>query len=107
MSDGNDNIKYQVAGLKWMFEMELLDEKNPAPLNVLKLNVLMVSPRIREVEFLIFREGKQMMVLLDLSWIGRKFFQKRIFSEVNDVLVQMLPAFRFRVISDRKILDLA
>lgn len=105
--DSESNTKYQVAGLKWMFEMELLDPENPAPLNILKLNVLMVSPRIREVEFLIFREGRQMLVLLDLSWVGRKFFKKRIFIEVQEVLKQLLPNFKFRVTADSKIMEMA
>lgn len=108
--DENSNIKFQVAGLKWMFEMELLDDKNPAPINVMKMNVLSVSPKIREVEFLIFREGRQILVLLDLSWFTRKVFKKKvgqIFQDVQEVLSQLLPNFRFRVTADPHIMELA
>lgn len=106
----DESLKFQVAGLKWMFEMELLDDKNPAPINVLKMNVLSVSPRIREVEFLIFREGRQMLVLLDLSWIMRRFFKRKVSQisrDVQEILQQLLPNFKFRVTSDPKIMEMA
>ncbi len=107
MDSESNAAKYQVAGLKWMLELELLDPLNPAPLNALKLNVLMTSNRIKEVEFLIFREGRQMLVLLDLSWMGRKFFKREIFTDVHEVLKQMLPNFSFRITEDPKILNMA
>jgi len=106
----DESLKFQVAGLKWMFEMELLDDKNPAPINILKMNVLSVSPRIREVEFLIFREGRQMLVLLDLSWITRRFFKRKvgqISRDVQEILQQLLPNFKFRVTSDPRIMEMA
>ena len=106
----DESLKFQVAGLKWMFEMELLDDKNPAPINVMKMNVLSVSPKIREVEFLIFREGRQILVLLDLSWITRKLFKRKIgqiFQDVQEMLTQLLPNFKFRVTADPKIMDMA
>lgn len=101
----NDNTKYQYKGLKWLMEMELLND--PQAINTLKLNILMTSKRIKEVELLIYRENKTMLVLLDLTWIGRKFFKKTIFEEVEGALVQLLPSFRFRVTDDTKIMGMA
>lgn len=100
-----DRTKYQAEGMKWFLELELLS--HPQVVNNLKLNILAVSPRIREVELLIYREQKSMLVLLDLTWIGRKFFKKRISEEVQDILSQMLPSFRFRVTDDPKIMKMA
>lgn len=100
-----DRTKYQYEGMKWIVELELLN--NPQVINTIKLNVLMVSKRIKEVELLIYRENKSMLVLLDLTWIGRKFFHKEICMEVQEVLTQLLPTFRFRITQDPKIMEMA
>lgn len=97
--------KFQYEGMKWLMEMELLDD--PQAINTIKLNILALSRNIKEVELLIYRDQKSMLVLLDLSWIGRKFFKKRIFGEVYDILQQLLPTFRFRVVDDPKIMELS
>lgn len=100
-----DNTKYQYEGMKWLMELELLNQ--PQAINTIKLNIMMASSRIKEVELLIYRENKSMLVLLDLTWMGRKFFKKRIYGEVEDVLSQLLPTFRFRVTDDTEIMKLA
>lgn len=100
-----DNAKFQYAGLQWIREMELLDNKQL--INILKMNVLLVSPRIKEIELLISRDNKQMLVYLELSWLGKKFFKKSIFEETEDVLSQLLPSFKFRVIDDPKLFNMA
>lgn len=48
-----------------------------------------------------------MLVYLELTWFGKKFFKKTIFADVEDVLAQMLPSFKFRIISDPKIFEMA
>lgn len=100
-----DSSKFQYEGMKWLLELELLN--HPQAINTIKFNILMTSNRIKEVEILTMRENKTMLVLLDLTWIGRKFFKTRIFSEVEEILTQLLPSFRFRVIDDPEIMKLA
>lgn len=100
-----DRSKFQYEGLKWLFELDLLN--HPQAVNTIKLNVLMVSKRIKEVELLIYRENKSMLVLLDLTWMGKRFFRKQIFTEVHEVLQQLMPSFQFRVIDDPKIMQMA
>lgn len=100
-----DRTKYQYEGLKWLFELEVLN--HPQVINNIKLNILAVSPRIKEVELLIYRENKSLLVLLELSWLGNKLFKKQIFAEVQDVLVELLPTFKFRITDDPKIMNLA
>ena len=100
-----DKFRYQLEGLKWLAELEMLN--HPQLINQLKLNVMMTSKHIKEVELLIYRENKSMLVLLELSWLGRKFFKKSIFADVEDVLTQILTSFRFRVTDDPKIMEMA
>lgn len=100
-----ERTKYQYEGIKWLMEMELLND--PQAINTVKLNVMMASDRIKEVEILIHRENKSMLVLLELTWVGRKFLRKRIFGDVHDILSQLLPTFQFRVIDDPKIMQLS
>lgn len=97
--------KYQYEGLKWLFELELLD--SPQAINTLKFNILSTSPRIKEADLLIFRENKSMLILLNLTWMGRKFYKKQIMQDVYDIMQQFLPSFKFRVTDDPKIMELA
>lgn len=97
--------KFQFAGLKFLFEMELIDD--PQLVNHLKLNILDVSSSIRDVELLSSYNHRAMLIYADVSWFGRKFFMKRIEAGILERVKQLLPNFRFRVTADRKILDLA
>lgn len=106
----NNNAPYiQAAGMKWMFEMELFQDpqRSKAMINTMKMNVLSVSPRIKECEFLIYKENRQMLVLLYLTWWGRKFHKKAIFTDTYEVLNSLLPTFKFRVTDDPNIMELA
>lgn len=101
----SEKSKFQYEGMKWIMELQLLNQ--PQAINTIKFNILMASPRIKEVELLIYRENQTMLVLLDLTWFGRKFQKKQIFSDVQDALSQLLPSFRFRVTDDPNIMTLA
>lgn len=95
----------QVNGLKWLYEMELVND--PQLINHLKLNVLARSKYIREVEILSSYSHKSMLVFVEMGKISKFFFKKRIEMEVLDLLRELLPNFRFRVIFERDILNLA
>jgi hypothetical protein len=97
--------QFQYEGLRWLYEMQLIN--HPQVINNLKMNVLLISKSIRDVELLIDRENKKMLVYLDLSWFGRKFKKNHIFSETEIILSQLLPAFRFRIIDDPVIFNMA
>ncbi len=105
MSTDNERQKFQVSGLKWLQEMEFIN--HPQMINTIKLNVLMQSERIKDVEFLIYRENRSILVCLHLTWIGRTFFKKSIVRDVGDIVSQLIPSFKYRVIDDRRILELA
>lgn len=97
--------KFQFAAIKFLFDAELIDD--PQLINQMKRTCFSVSPCVKDVEFLSSYAHRSMLIWLDLSWLGRKFLAKRIILEVQDRVQQLLPRFRFRVITDRKILDLA
>lgn len=104
-----DSAQVQASGVKWMFELELFQdaERSKAMLNTLKMNILTQSSRIRDCEILIFKEKRQMLVLLDISWFSKRFLKKRIFPDVYEVLTQLLPTFKFRVTADPEVMKRA
>ena len=97
--------KFQFAGLKFLYDMELVDD--PQLINNMKLNVFDVSSSIKDCEFLSSYHHKSMLIWLDVNWIGKMLLEKRIVTGVTDRVQQLLPNFRFRVTTDRKIFDLA
>lgn len=101
----NERGKFQLGALKYLYEMELVDD--PQLINNLKMNIMMASKHIREVEFIASYHRKQMLVWIELNWWGRKFLKSRIKADVYEVLTQLLPNFSFRVTEDYSILELA
>jgi hypothetical protein len=101
----NDRQRFQLEGLRWLQEMELIN--HPQLINTLKLNALSVSKHIQNVEFLIHREKKACLVLVHLNWFGRTFKKESILSEALETLATFLPSFRFRVTDDQALMDLA
>lgn len=103
MSD--DKLKFQYSGLNWLLEHQLLDD--PQIMNHLALNVLSISKSIINVEFLLSRDHRQLLIYLELSWLGRTFNKDKLFEETQLILSQMLPTFKLRVINDPKIFKMA
>lgn len=102
----DDKYRFQHSGLKWLYEMELLDD--PQLINNLKQNVMSASRfRVRECEFIMSQEDRKILIWIELNWFWKKFFLKQINYDIFDVLSQLLPNYQFRIVTDRKILDLA
>lgn len=100
-----DKFKMQYASLKWVYEMELVDD--PQLINNLKLNLFSISAAVKEIELLASYHQKAILVWLELGWFGRRFLREKILLESEERLKMLLPNFRFRVITDRNIFDLA
>lgn len=100
-----EKFKYQYAGVKWLYEMELLDD--PQLVNNLKLNIFSTSKHVKESEFIMSQEDKKMLIYIELSWWGRTFKAREIKQDIVELLSQLLPNYRFRVTTDRSIIDLA
>jgi hypothetical protein len=105
METNNTDSKYQLNAMKWLFELEVLN--NPQVINTIKFNILAVSNSIKETELLIFRENKAILVLIKLNWFGRTFHKNQIISDIHEQLRLLLPSFNFRVTEDPKIMELA
>ncbi len=105
MSMDEEKGKFQFSGLKFLYDMELVDD--PQLINNLKLNIFSVAPYIRDADLLSSYHHKSMLIWLDVNWLGRTFFEKRIVAGVSDRAQQLLPNFRFRVTTNRAIFDLA
>lgn len=97
--------RFQYAGLKFLFDMELVDE--PQLVNHMKMNFFAVSKSIKDMEFLSSYHHKQMLIWLDVGWFGRKFFRDEIESAVLDRAKHLLPNFKFRVTTDRAVMNAA
>lgn len=102
----DDKYKYQQSGLKWLYEMELLDD--PQLINNLKLNIMDASGfRVKEVEFVMAQSEQKMLVWIKLSWFYKRWGLNKTCNAIQERLVQLLPNFTFRIITDRSILELA
>lgn len=107
----DDKTKYQYAGLKFIYEMEILDD--PQFINNLKLNIFSSSGfKINDCEFLMSQEEKKILIWIDLKWWYRtrfyqRFYLRQLKQDIYTQLGQMLPTYKFRIVTDRSILDLA
>lgn len=97
--------KFQYSALKFLYDLELVDD--PQLINNMKLNVFSISASIRDVEMLSSYHQKSMLIFIDLTWLGKKFLKNQIEVGVLDRVQQLLPNFKFRVVSDRTIFDAA
>ncbi len=101
----NNRQRFQYEGLKWLYELEIVND--PQLINNLKLNVLVLSRHIKDAEFLIYRENKSILVYLELNWFASKFLRSRLIDEAGQIVSELLPAYKFRVITDKNILNMA
>lgn len=101
----DEKAKFQYSALRWLYELELVQD--PQLINNLKMNIFSVSTLIKEVEFLSSYQHRQLLILLDLSWIGKKFFAKKIIPAVEDRVKTLLPKFAIRVITDKVLFESA
>lgn len=103
----SEAVQIQQQGVKWLYEMELLDD--PQLINNLKLNLLTISKNIVDVELLSLHNigRKEMLIWVDLNWWAARFQDVRILAEVLSMVGELLPNFTFRITKDRDIMDKA
>ena len=95
----------QPEAVAWLMEMELVG--NPTVLNNLILNILVGIPGVKDANLVVDTNNKKILIFLVLSWFSAKFKSKAIAVQVNDIISQVLPAWRLRVVFDRTILEKA
>ena len=105
MDDLSDKLKFQLESLNWLREMNLIN--HPQFINQIKLNIYTISKTIKNVELLVIQDQQSMLVYIELDWFSRRFRKKSIISSVELRLKELMPSYRFRVIDDRSIFELA
>jgi hypothetical protein len=95
------------AGLKWLYEMEAVN--SPVLQNNLYGN-LYAFPHVKDVELIMDRYQRKMLIYVKFSWFVQKFLKgrrKELIMAMLDQLQALLPSFEFRIIEDRTLFDLA
>lgn len=103
----NDLNRMAPAGLKWLYEMESVNSSTLQ--NNLYMN-LYAFPNVVDVEMIIDKYQRKMLIYVKFSWFVRKFLKARkreLIIGMLDQLQELLPSFEFRIIEDRKLFDLA
>lgn len=91
--------------LAWLLEMELVS--NPYVLNSIILNMLVGIKGVKDTELVIDEKQKKILIYLELTWFSAKFNKIKIEQKVNEMIGQILPSFKKRIIFDRTILEKA
>lgn len=102
-----DASSFVAYSIKWLYDMEAVD--NPVVIQDLYLRIYGEDPRIQDVDLLMDKYGKKMLIYIRLSLLGRMFksVERKSVIGVLDRVQKVLPRFSFRVITDRKLFDLA
>lgn len=103
-----DNMKEELinSGLSWLFEMEFLESQSAQ--DALALNLYSCSRAIDDIEILIDKNTKSMLIWVRMKWWGKLLFRKKVIQErVSELVKQVLPSFLFRVVFEKWIFDLA
>lgn len=104
----HDTGKTQSAALKWLYEMEALD--SPVLRQNLYENVYMAHLGIKDCKLFITPSSTNQKGVL--IWLGLKFWSKifkkeEVYLAVTQVVNNLLPSYRVRIVADEKILELA
>lgn len=103
----SDRVKFLTSAISWAYEMELVDD--PQLLNNLYVNIYSQSKSIQDVELLINKSRKQILIYIKLSFFARLFKKTKhaIITSVLDNLNELLPEFKVRVTIERPVFNKA
>jgi hypothetical protein len=107
VEEENELNRMGPSGLKWLYELEAVNSSTLQ--NNLYMN-LYSFPHVKDVELIMDRYQKKMLIYVKFSWVTRKFRKARRHDLVNQMLDQLqevLPSFEFRIIEDRVLFELA
>lgn len=96
---------YSKITLNWLYELEYVD--SPALLNNLYENIFLTNKNIQDIEIVINKENRTILVFLKLTWYSKLVWRAEIHDRVISVLNKLLPEYRYRVTEDLKLLNLA
>lgn len=104
----SDKAKFQYQGIKFLFDWELLNE--PQVIHTIKVNVLGRFPWVIDLEYIFRSEPRKELIMWlhtpkRMWWKKRKEAQLRI--DVLEIMQQLLPKYEIRIVTDRKIFEMA
>lgn len=94
---------FVTGALNWMYENEIFE--TPV-LNNLYGNIYSISKQIRDVELLIDKNTRKMMVYIKLGILGR-LFENKIKKVIVSGILEVLPKFKVRVVTDKNLFNKA
>ncbi len=99
--------KFVPNALKWLYELEALD--SPALLNNLYGNIYASSRHVKDVQLLVDKNEKKMLIYMKFSWKARLLLgvKKRTAELVLDNLQELLPSFQFRITEKKDLFEKA
>lgn len=95
----------QAGAIKWLFEMELI--QNPHVLNTLIMNIAAAIKGIRDIQFVVDSNRKKILIFLELTKWANWFYKDKIYGQVIEIFDESMPSFEKRVTFDREILSKA
>lgn len=100
-----EDNRLKTGALSWLYEMEVLN--SPTLQQNLQENILLSDFRIKSCEILLLKDFKDILIYIELGFFNRIFRGSTICIEVASLIKRMLPSYRVRVITDRKIFELS
>ncbi len=97
--------EYSKITLNWLYELGYVDA--PSVINNIYENIFLTNSNIQDVEIVINKENKTILVFLKLTWYSKLFWRAEIHNRVIAVLNKLLPDYKYRVTEDKKLLNLA
>lgn len=100
-----ESRQFVPSALKWLYEMEAVNSS--ALLNNLYANIYSSSKHVKDVELLIDKNQRKMLIFMKFSWIAnlRLGVKKRTAELVLDNLQELLPSFEFRITEKRDLFE--
>jgi hypothetical protein len=93
------------GALRWLYDLEQVT--SPHLLNNLYLNIYAQSSHIKDVDLLIDKENRKMLIYMRFGFIANTFrrVKLKVLKNTLDNVQKLLPAFEFRIVEDRALFD--
>jgi hypothetical protein len=106
--NADDPYKLNTAALKWLYELELV--QSPTLVQNLYENIFLCHPGIKNCELLITNPAhpnKGVLVYLEFTLWTKLFKKTEALFAVEQTIRALLPSYRFRLVEDYNILQMA
>lgn len=101
----SEDTPIETNALAWLLELEKIDDPNL--LNALILNVYRIFPQVTDVQLVIDKRNRRLLVWVELSFWGSLFKQKQTVRQITEIIKEKLPSFQIRTTTDINLLKQA